>query len=201
MFHSLDAKTKIGVLALSGAFFGAVGFVGWRNMTRAAEPPGVQPQSYAVYVAGAVVEPRVVQANSEMIVQEAIDEAGGPTKAADLGAINLAAKVRPNTSIYVPEVGEEARDKLGGYAVGSVAPLLTGSGQGSTQSFAGGAVNINTASLAELDTLPGIGPVTAQKIIDYRDSYGGFKTVDELLNVKGIGPKKMEQLRPLVVVN
>jgi competence protein ComEA len=99
--------------------------------------------------------------------------------------MNLAALLADGQKIYVPRVGEEI-------------PVDSSAGGGSPS--APQLVDLNTASIADLDTLPGIGPATAQAIIDYRAQHGRFRSVDELLNVKGIGQAKLDEVRPLVRV-
>jgi competence protein ComEA len=198
MWHTLDRNAKIGLATLVAASVGAAGYVGVRNLGSTADSAtaGISAVPFAVHVAGAVERPQVIEANATMLVNEAIRMCGGPTTDADLNQINLAAKLQPNTQLYVPFEGEDARDRLGPYAAGARAP-----GSAPSPSGPGAMININTADEAELDKLPGVGPATAKAIIEYRSRVGQFKSVDELLNVKGIGPKKLEQIRPYVVVN
>ena len=106
---------------------------------------------------------------------------------ADGNRINLAAPVTDGERIYVPKVGEEAP------------PVAVGSSPGSGD-VSGGVVNLNQADAAALDALPGIGPATAAAIIEHRDRIGRFTSVDQLLDVRGIGEAKLEQLRSLVTV-
>ena len=151
-----------------------------------------------VHVAGAVSKPGVVSLPQGSRVFQAIAAAGGSVPAADLTALNLAEVLTDGSKLYVPVVGE----------VPPPGPTpLAGSGTGSTstsgaagQTVAGAKVNINTASLEELGTLPRIGPVTAQRIVDWRKEHGAFTSVDELDAVDGIGPKLMESLKDLVTV-
>jgi competence protein ComEA len=114
-------------------------------------------------------------------VADAVEHAGGATPKADLALVNLAAPVADGTQIVVP-----ARSR---------APA-GGGGDGGAE---GGPVHLNTATVEELDTLPGVGPVTAQKIVDFREENGAFASVDELDAVPGIGPARLEELRKLVV--
>jgi competence protein ComEA len=142
-----------------------------------------------VHAAGAVVHPGVYPLPAGARVSDLLAAAGGPTPDADLDAINLAAKVSDGDRVYVPRRGEVPAAAAAGS--GGVA----GSG-----SAAGAVVNLNTASLEQLDSLPGVGPATAQAILDYRRQHGRFRSVDELLEVRGIGDAKLRQIRPRVRV-
>jgi competence protein ComEA len=138
-----------------------------------------------VQAAGAVVRPGLYKLTTGARVDDLIRAAGGLAPEADPDRLNLAALLADGQKIYVPRVGEEVPvDSAGGGGTPS-APQL---------------VDLNTASIADLDTLPGIGPATAQAIIDYRAQHGRFRSVDELLNVKGIGQAKLDEVRPLVRV-
>lgn len=146
-----------------------------------------------VHVVGEVRRPGVYRLAAGARVQEAIARAGGATRKADLEGVNLAAKVTDAQQVIVPPrqaVGE-------GPAAGAAGPVAGGGGA----TAAGGLpVNLNTAAAAELDTLPGVGPATVQKILDFRASSGGFRSVDDLAQVPGIGPKRLATLRDLVRV-
>ena len=138
-----------------------------------------------VHVAGAVVAPGVHELRSGARVIDAIDAAGGLAPQADAGRINLAAPVTDGERVYVPAVGEPAPPgPVGG----------TGGAAGD------GPVDLNQADEAALDALPGVGPTTAAAIIEHRERIGRFTSVDQLLDVRGIGEAKLEQLRPLVTV-
>jgi competence protein ComEA len=115
-------------------------------------------------------------------VADAVARAGGATRRADLELINLAALVADGEQVVVPRRG----------AAGGVA-----AGAGGTPASTG-PVHLNSATLDQLDALPGVGPVTAQKIVTYRTEHGGFGSVDELDAVPGIGPARLADLRPLV---
>ena len=146
----------------------------------------------SVHVSGAVNEPGVYQLLPGSRVKEAIDEAGGLQFEADLQAINLAARIKDGEKIHVPAKGEIASsipsranpsDTIGSEAVG-----------------VGTLVNINTASIEELLTLPGIGETRSNDIIAYRESHAGFRSIDEIQEVSGIGPVIFERLKDLIVV-
>jgi competence protein ComEA len=135
-----------------------------------------------VHVVGAVRQPGLYRLRDGSRVDDAIAEAGGATGKAALELVNLAAPVADGQQVLVPVRGR----------AGAVAEAGAGSGA------AGGRVHLNTATLEQLDALPGIGPVTAQRILDYREEKGAFQSVDELDAVPGIGPARLEQLRELV---
>lgn len=141
------------------------------------------PATLLAHAAGAVVEPGVYRLPAGARVTDLLDAAGGPTPDADVDQLNLAAPVADGERVYVPRVGETVVAAAG---AGSSAPT--------------GPLDLNTATLDQLDALPGIGPATAQAILDERERRGGFRSVDELLDVRGIGPAKLDALRELVTV-
>ena len=142
--------------------------------------------SVTVHVAGAVDQPGVYTLPSGARVHTAIDAAGGARPRGDPGALNLAAPIVDGERVYVPLVGETIPVEVASAPIGSTPPV--------------GPVDLNQATIVELDTLPGIGPTTAQAIIDHRTANGPFATVDDLEAVRGIGPAKLEAIRPLVQV-
>jgi competence protein ComEA len=144
------------------------------------------PSALVVHVAGAVTRPGVYRLDSSARVDDAVSAAGGVTADADLDAVNLAAKVSDGDRVFVPRKGE-------------VPPSVSPVGPSQT-SAPSGPVNLNRATLEELETLPGIGPATAQAIIAWRREHGAFQSVQDLLQVRGIGPAKLESLRDLVTV-
>ena len=152
-----------------------------------------------VHVAGEVNVPGVysLAAGSRMV--DALDAAGGPTNRADLEVINLATPITDATQIYVPARNQTARPTFRRPQPGVNGGVNSGA-TGQTDDQQGGVININRASAAELEQLPGVGPATAQAIIDYRTSNGPFATPEELLEVKGIGPAKFASMRNKVGV-
>lgn len=163
----------------------------------AASPSPAAAAPLVVYVCGAVRSPGVYTFAPGARVADLIDRAGGATGAAELETINLAAVLTDGQQVVVPRRGETAAAT----AAGDPAAAATGSGGAAAAPAVPGAlVNLNTATLAELDTLPGVGPSTAQKILDYRTSSGGFKSVDDLKNVSGIGDVRFAELKDLVTV-
>ena len=134
-----------------------------------------------VHVVGAVHRPGLYRLPARSRVADAVTRAGGATRKADLSLVNLAAPLADGVQVVVP-----AR----------APPASTGGGQppggGSTPA---GPVHLNSATLEQLDSLPGVGPVTAQKILDYRQKHGAFSSLDDLDAIPGIGPARIEQLR------
>jgi competence protein ComEA len=144
-----------------------------------AEPAPVQ--KLLVHVVGAVREPGLYRLDDGSRVDDAIRAAGGPKPKAALELVNLAAPVADGQQVIVPLRGKAA----------------TG-GPGNVPGAPPQPVHLNSATLEELDTLPGVGPVTAQKILDYRTEHGAFSTVDELDSVPGIGPARLAELKKVV---
>jgi competence protein ComEA len=132
-----------------------------------------------VHVVGAVRRPGLFRLREGARVADALTRAGGPTRRADLAVVNLAAPLADGQQVLVPQRGPPG-----------VAPA--GSAAGTVR------VSLAIATVEQLDELPGIGPVTAQKIVDWRTSHGPFRSVEDLDDVPGIGPARVEQLRELV---
>jgi competence protein ComEA len=143
-----------------------------------------------VQAAGAVAKPGVYTIAAGARVNDLIAAAGGLAADADPDQVELAATLSDGERVYVPRVGE--------------APPVVSSSRSETASGGPNAprtpIDLNHATAAELETLPGIGPALAQAIVDYRSAHGAFQSVDDLGDVRGIGPAKLEQLRPLVRV-
>jgi competence protein ComEA len=171
------------ILALGGRALSRSGHTGAPpplHVARATTSP--KPAVAYVDVVGAVRRPGLYRVRTGERVADAVARAGGPTHKADLELINLAALVADGEQVVVPRRG-------------AAAAVAAGVGGGSAPT---GPVHLNSATLEQLDGLPGVGPVTAQKIVAYRTEHGGFGSVDELDAVPGIGPARLADLRPLV---
>lgn len=172
-------------------------------------------------IGGAVKQPMLAELPAGSRVEDAIQEAGGLTRNADLTYINRAELLTDGQKIYIPRKGEDlSGSDNGAYGSGgagsiqgadgsssSASDAAGSSGSGSVNSSAmspigtnGGKININTADIALLQQLTGIGPVTAQKIVDYREQNGRFGSIEEIKNVSGIGDKTFEKLRDDITI-
>lgn len=141
--------------------------------------PTNTPAPITVYVTGAVAQPEsLLTLPRGSRVQDALEAAGGTLDSADLEQVNLAGILRDGDQVHVPEQGQE-----------TVLPTPGG----------GGIVSVNTATAEELDTLPGIGPTLAERIIAFRDANGAFANLEALDAVEGVGPSLLEKLKELVV--
>jgi competence protein ComEA len=151
-----------------------------------------------VDVAGAVLRPGLVSVPSGSRVADAVSAAGGFRPDADVDRLNLASPVSDGVRVYVAAVGQTSIPVPVGATPGSGSG--GGDGSGATATTPPAPVDLNSATAEQLDTLPGVGPSTAQAIISYRTAHGPFAAVDDLDQVRGIGPAKLSQLRDLVVV-
>jgi competence protein ComEA len=196
---ALSRGELVGLVALLAVTLGGAGLWYVRSLPRPVEvaaapsggtasaPASASPSPEVVVlvdVAGWVHRPGVYEFTEGARVIDAIDAAGGARSGAVLEALNLAAPLTDGTQILVPREGQEG-----------VAPAPVTGG-----AVAGGLVNVNSAIATELEELPGIGEVIAQRIIDYRTENGPFATVDELVDVSGIGDAILESIRELVTV-
>ena len=154
----------------------------------------IVPQFLTVHVAGAVKSPGVYRLRQGARVNDGVERAGGATTSADLDSVNLATLVTEGEQIYIPKRGEKPRTITSRpqLSVGDAASnRVTGGGE-----VAARVININLASATELEQLPGVGPATAKAIVAYREKYGAFNTVEDLLKVRGIGPAKLSEILP-----
>lgn len=158
-----------------------------------------QTQMIWVQVTGAVRRPGVYQVAADARAFQAILAAGGFADDADQQAVALAARLSDGCRIDVPREGEAGPGEVHSPGISSAGITVdTSVGGPAPGGSSTGVVNLNTATLEQLDTLPGIGPALAQQIISYREAHGPFTSVDQLNEVPGIGPARLEQLRPLV---
>ena len=151
-----------------------------------------------IAVEGKVRHPGLVRLPPGSRIADAIDAAGGAEPGTDLSFVNLAQKVVDGELIVIgvtPPPGVAATAGTGSSGAGG-----SGAGGSSGAAQPGAPINLNTATEADLDTLPGIGPALAQRIIDYRTQHGAFRSVDELRNVSGIGDAKFAEIKDLVTV-
>lgn len=178
IFSSRREKTLALGVSLCAFFF--IGIVWWVN-----RPKVHNPVFFVVQIEGAVRNPGVYKVPEGTRLFELIEYAGGAQDNANLQGLNLAAFLYDGQKVtvpFLPRSEENSRHTT----------TRTPSSSGTSL------VNVNTASLKELESLPGIGAVLAQRIIEYREQHGPFKTLEDLLKVKGIGPKKLEKLRDCV---
>jgi competence protein ComEA len=141
-----------------------------------------------VQVAGEVARPGVYRVPAGSRVTDAVARAGGLTRRADQAGVNLVARVQDGQQVVVPRRG----------AAVALAGVVAGSGGSTTAGAAAGPVSLSSATVAQLDTLDGIGPTVAQRIVEYRQAHGGFSSIDQLRQVDGIGEKRFAALKKAV---
>lgn len=172
------------------------------------EPVLLQPAPtkapIAVHVIGAVPRPGLYEFAEGARVQDAINAAGGLLTSADINAVNLAALLADGQQLNVPYKAGEEPSGGGSETLSLPGPdddddELSSGNSGSEEPIAE-LVNINTASAAELDSLSGIGPTLAQRIIDYRNENGPFTDIEDIMNVSGVGPSTFENIKDLITV-
>lgn len=160
-------------------------------------PEGGTGEHITIHVAGAVSQAGVVELPKGSRVHSAITAAGGGTATADLNQLNLAAVLEDGQKVYVVQHGESI-PSLEGFSVGGGSAV--GGLEASTANPVENKINLNSAGVEELGTLPRVGPVLAQRIVDWRTEHGPFRAAEELDAVDGVGPKMLETLLPLVSV-
>ncbi|MGK2350318.1 helix-hairpin-helix domain-containing protein [Cutibacterium sp. V947] len=166
-------------------------------------PTPSEAQSVQVHVAGRVTHPGVYTVPSDARVADAVEAAGGMASGAHPGRLNLAAPVCDGCQIWIPARGDGTVTPPGqtGSAIAAqeAGPSGTGGAAGGT-SAAGATINLNTASQGELESIDGVGPVMAGRIMAWRQEHGRFTSVDQLREISGVGPKTFEKIKPHVMV-
>ena len=149
-----------------------------------------------IYISGEVKNPGVVELKYDDRLGDGVDLCGGLTKDANLNGINLAMKIKDEGHYIIPKVGEETADTV----TNDNEYRNENNTLNEPESNNDNKININTADLSELDSLPGFGQVTAQKIIEYRQEHTKFNSIEELMNIKGIGEKKFNNVKDYIYV-
>jgi competence protein ComEA len=201
-------KSAFYVLIGVMAGFALAGLLVFVSRAPAGQPIVLQPAPtkapIAVHVTGAVPRPGLYEFAEGARVQDAIDAAGGLLASANSDALNLAALLSDGQQLNVPYKSGEAPQQQE-EEEDDTSLNLPGASNENTQpdpsSSGGERININTATLEELDSLPGIGPTLAQRIIDYRTENGPFTAIEDIMDVSGIGPVIFENIKDLITVN
>jgi competence protein ComEA len=203
--QALAGRRRHSILLVGGAVL--VVFIALANYARQAPatiaPPATAPgdarpspdapavvagETILVHVAGAVHRPGLYEMPADARIADAVEAARGPRGRADLDALNLAESLTDGQKIDVPKVGEAA------------AVTSPGAPSAPTDGAPGAVIDLNLADQAALETIPGVGPVTAGAILAYRDEVGSFTSIEQLLEVTGIGPATLEAIRPYVTL-
>lgn len=149
----------------------------------------VSSKEVTVYISGEVNSPGIVTVNSGERLANVVEKVGGVTSNADLNQVNMAIKVEDEEHYIIPKIGEVLEVQENTMAENSETK------ENSSK------ININKATIEELDSLPGVGEATANKIVNYRDENGEFKSIEEIKNVNGIGDKKFQDMKDLIIAN
>ena len=200
---------------LIGIFIGAILTAGGMTLMNRTQPapiiihppeptatiaPTETPGPIQVFVNGQVLSAAVYELPANSIVEDAIGAAGGFTDEANTAVVNLAQALADGAQVYVPALDED----VAVVAVINSAVATTGNSTSTDADMAvansGGLININTATIEALDALPGVGPSTAQKIVDHREENGLFTTIEDIMDVSGIGEAKFGQIEALITV-
>ena len=199
-----ESKPAGFVWLVSGVLLGAIVAVAGMTLMERTQPaaieilpaepsptpvPSATPGPLHVYITGAVSNPAVYELPAGSIVADVVDAAGNFGDEAAKELINLALPLSDGMHIHVPERIEVELEVVSTPPVVSAAREITGA-----------AVNINSAGVQDLETLPGVGPATAQNIVDYREANGPFTRIEEIMDVSGVGPAKFEQMKELITV-
>lgn len=163
------------------------------------EEENISNKEITVYVSGEVNKSGVVTLKEGDRLAVAVEKLGGTTKKADLNNINLAIRVKDEEHYIIPKIGEAKQEDL--KDVNNTKDIENAEIKNENTAKDSSKININTATLEELDKLPGVGEATANKIISHREENGQFKTIEDIKNVNGIGDKKFEKMKELICVN
>ena len=163
------------------------------------EKENISNKEITVYVSGEVNKSGVVTLKEGDRLAVAVEKLGGTTKKADLNNINLAIRVKDEEHYIIPKIGEAKQEDL--KDVNNTKDIENTKIKNENTAKDSSKININTATLEELDKLPGVGEATANKIISHREENGQFKTIEDIKNVNGIGDKKFEKMKELICVN
>lgn len=163
------------------------------------EKENISNKEITVYVSGEVNKSGVVTLKEGDRLAVAVEKLGGTTKKADLNNINLAIRVKDEEHYIIPKIGEAKQEDL--KDVNNTKDIENAEIKNENTEKDSSKININTATLEELDKLPGVGEATANKIISHREENGQFKTIEDIKNVNGIGDKKFENMKELICVN
>ena len=158
----------------------------------------LETEKIAIHIIGEVKKEGIVYLEASSRIVDAIKEAGGATKEADLSQINLAYELQDGQKIYIPNKNEKISEYITISSGNNV--IIEENNSSAETERKENKVNINTANVNELDNLPGIGPSLAQRIIEYREENGNFKSIEELQNVKGIGEAKYSDIKDNVTI-
>ena len=203
------------IYILIGAFLGAIISVGGLTLMKRTQPapivihppeptaspaPTATPSPIRVYVHGQVIAEAVYELPHNSIVEDAVTIAGGFTDDANLAVVNLAQPLQDGFQLYVPANDEDLAAIAVVNTAVSTAKNEPSNNNPSSATDSGGLININTATIEALDALPGIGPSTAQKIIDHREENGLFTMIEDIMDVSGIGEAKFGQIEALITV-
>lgn len=152
----------------------------------------VTNKKITVYISGEVSKPGIVTLNEGDRLATAVEKIGGTTKKADLNGVNMAIKVQDEMHYIIPKIGDVVKE--------NTSQVAKNNNTNQNESAKTSQININIATIEELDTLPGVGEATANKIVNYRSENGEFKSIEDIKSVNGIGDKKFEEMKDLICV-
>ncbi|MBL8047148.1 MAG: helix-hairpin-helix domain-containing protein [Chthonomonas sp.] len=188
----LSSRQKAGISTLLVSLTAVAGLAGISLSKGGGTSTRFSPGDMVVQIGGSVRNPGTYKLAPGARMEDAVAQAGGLRKDADQDGVNLAKRVRDGERIYVPSLGEETPPAMTYVPDGAATPSYSPP----RNSGPTGPISINTANQADLESLPGIGPAMATRILQYRVQIGGFRTIEQLNDVKGIGDKTLAKLRP-----